>query len=177
MKRLKVLVECKALLPRLQLVFADVITLLAHSTKFQPVSSLSCHSFLLAIMSTLPSYIQVPSAARPIQPPDRTRSSLEDRERKVDPPLPAKPSFPPTASTSTQPAAAAGRKYAIPTASLPSNVSDLLLSSLLPTNLPKLPTAKVQGGPGRPRELNTQREGLRLDIMSHNFRRFITKVS
>ncbi|CAK9785624.1 unnamed protein product [Cutaneotrichosporon oleaginosum] len=71
------------------------------------------------------------------------------------------------------PSAPPVRKLIPTTTSLSTNVSDLVLSSLLPANLPKLPSNHP---PGRARELTSQREGLGLNVMSNNFRRFVTKV-
>jgi hypothetical protein len=134
-------------------------------------------------MTAIPSYVPVPQGATPIRPQAIPAGHPKKVEREVGqgPTLssPTTASFPPNAFASTS-TASSSRLFtipAIPTPSLSTNVSDLLLSSLLPTNLPKLPSVKPQGGPGRPRELNTQKEGLRLEVMSHNFRRFITKVS
>lgn len=119
---------------------------------------------------SIPSYITIPQAASPIDGPGRKSSS-----RPVPPPPRARlPSFPPASSTVPPPP----RKFSVPsTSSLSTNVSDMLLSSLLPPNLPKIPQAKTAGGPGRPRELSSQRESLSLPLMSNNFRRFITKVA
>jgi hypothetical protein len=116
-------------------------------------------------MTTLPSYIQLPSAAIPIPAPSVTTPA---------PKPPVVQSFPPSSST----ASTTTPRKLLPTSSISTNVSDLLLGSLLPANLPKLAQgAKAAGGgPGKPRELSTQREVLSLPLMSNNFRRFVTKV-
>ncbi|OCF37433.1 hypothetical protein I316_00554 [Kwoniella heveanensis BCC8398] len=97
------------------------------------------------------------------------------------------PSFPPSSSAAASgssggPTITTSKKGSM-SMSLSTNVSDLLLSSLLPPNLPKLPpsasSASVYGdkrGRGAPRELSSQREGLSLPLVSNNFRRFITRV-
>lgn len=118
-------------------------------------------------MTSIPSYIPIPSSARLIDSPTGTPT----------PKAPAVPisNFPPTSQNT---ASTSSRKFSVPTAtSISTNVSDLLLSSLLPTNLPKLSQATARNdGPGRPRELSTQREQLSLPLVSNNFRRFVTKV-
>lgn len=120
-----------------------------------------------------PSYISVPPSAQPIAPPQDLQSSSE----KPRPPTAHRPSFPPLSTAATQPTNANAKKFSVPTSSLSTNVSDLLLSSLLPPNLPKLPASVNKSGDGRARELSTQRETLSLPLLSNNFRRFVTKVS
>ncbi|RSH83841.1 hypothetical protein EHS25_005456 [Saitozyma podzolica] len=122
------------------------------------------------VMSAIPSYVSVPPSAHPIDPPAGGTTSQR---------LPSRPAaaFPPT-NTSAGPSS---RKFSVPSATgISTNVSDLLLSSLLPPNLPKLPAAGPRGpggsGPGKPRELSTQRETLSLPVLSNNFRRFVTRV-
>lgn len=136
-------------------------------------------------MSTIPSYIPVPAAAHRIPAPKATSDDRQIATAATAAPLgssstssPAQPAFPPNAASSSSSAnGSSSRRFSIPAPSLSTNVSDLLLSSLLPANLPKLPsTSAKKAGPGRPRELNTQRETLRLDALSNNFRRFVNKV-
>lgn len=52
----------------------------------------------------------------------------------------------------------------------------MLLSSLLPPNLPKIQQSSKQSVPGKVRELSSQREPLSVPLVSNNFRRFVTKV-
>ena len=79
--------------------------------------------------------------------------------------------FPPAAATVASPQ----RRFTVPTtSSISSNVSDLVLSSLLPPNIPKVAATHT---PGRVRELTSQKESLGLNVMSGNFTRFIIKVS
>lgn len=79
--------------------------------------------------------------------------------------------FPPAAAPITSPQ----RRFTVPTtSSISSNVSDLVLSSLLPPNIPKVAATHT---PGRVRELTSQKESLGLNVMSGNFTRFIIKVS
>jgi hypothetical protein len=118
--------------------------------------------------TTIPSYIQVPPSGQVITEPKDLQPPVKPR-----PPVSARPSFPPAASNTQQPAP---RKFNVPTSALSTNVSDLLLSSLLPPNLPKLPASVNKAGDGRVRELSTQREALSLPLVSNNFRRFVTKV-
>lgn len=116
----------------------------------------------------IPSYIPVPPSGQVITEPKDLQPQTKPR-----PPVSARPSFPPAASNTQQPAP---RKFNVPTSALSTNVSDLLLSSLLPPNLPKLPASVNKAGDGRVRELSTQREALSLPLVSNNFRRFVTKV-
>jgi hypothetical protein len=116
----------------------------------------------------IPSYIPVPPSGQVITEPKDLQPPTKPR-----PPVSARPSFPPAASNTQQPAP---RKFNVPTSALSTNVSDLLLSSLLPPNLPKLPASVNKAGDGRVRELSTQREALSLPLVSNNFRRFVTKV-
>ena len=122
-------------------------------------------------MSAFPPYISIPPAAVPIlSPTASSASSFCERPKtttRTTLPLPTS-SVPPPIT----------RKFSIPTnASLSTNVSDLLLGSLLPPNLPKLPQGiGKDAGPSGPRELSTQREALSLPLLSNNFRRFVTKV-
>lgn len=119
--------------------------------------------------SQIPSYIQIPASGQPILPPTDL-----DAPEKPRPPSVHRPSFPPLSGTGPLPAT---KKFTVPTPSLSTNVSDLLLSSLLPANLPKLAATVNKPGDGRVRELSTQREALSLPLLSNNFRRFVTKVS
>lgn len=126
----------------------------------------------------VPPYIPVPLGGVPIYPPSDSSISPPDAPR---PPgstqavgaampiyAPGMAPFPPPPSAPPQ------RKLMPSSTSLSANVSDLVLSSLLPANLPKLPSTNHP--PGRARELTSQREGLGLNVMSNNFRRFVTKV-
>ena len=144
-------------------------------------------------------YIPIPSSAVLIPPPSieplskETRPVLSSQDSGASTSHAIAPSFPP--STSNPSLATSSRKGGTTTGigsiGISTNVSDLLLSSLLPPGLPKLPSSTTaSSGPGlspgagakdgkglaRPRELSTVREGLRLDVMSNNFRRFVTKV-
>lgn len=121
--------------------------------------------------STIPSYISLPQSAIRIPAPSITTSTSPQRPISL-----ARTSIPSFPLTSIPPTII--RKFSVPTASsVSSNVSDLLLGSLLPPNLPKLPNAAGRGGgSGRPRELSTQSEALSLPLVSNNFRRFVTKV-
>jgi len=118
--------------------------------------------------AAIPSYIPIPSSGQVIAEPTDLSPPVQAR-----PEVSARPSFPPAASNTQQPAP---RKFNVPTSALSTNVSDLLLSSLLPPNLPKLPQSVNKAGDGRVRELSTQREALSLPLVSNNFRRFVTKV-
>jgi hypothetical protein len=115
-------------------------------------------------MADIPFYADIPGCAIPITLVAVAKAAAPEPK--------------PTASFPPAPAAAPpSRKFSVPTtASLSTNVSDMLLSSLLPPNLPKIPQTNKAGGPGRPRELSTQREALSLPLVSNNFRRFVTKV-
>ncbi|KAK1926478.1 integral peroxisomal membrane peroxin-domain-containing protein [Papiliotrema laurentii] len=115
-------------------------------------------------MADISFYADIPGCAIPITPVAVAKAAAPEPK--------------PTASFPPAPAAAPpSRKFSVPTtASLSTNVSDMLLSSLLPPNLPKIPQTNKAGGPGRPRELSTQREALSLPLVSNNFRRFVTKV-
>lgn len=111
---------------------------------------------------TILSFVQLPPGAVRIAPPAKQTpvERPEQTEARAFPPPPTAP---------------AARKFAVPsTSSLSSNVSDLVLSSLLPPNLPKASAVHVPSG--RARALTTQREELGLNVMSNNFRRFVTKV-
>ncbi|BEI97419.1 hypothetical protein CcaverHIS631_0210080 [Cutaneotrichosporon cavernicola] len=121
---------------------------------------------------SVPAYIPIPLAGVPIQPPPDAGMPNGERPPAGGTPLAANA----TATTSTfppPPSAPPVRKLIPTTTGLSTNVSDLVLSSLLPANLPKLPSTHP---PGRARELTSQREGLGLNVMSNNFRRFVTKV-
>ncbi|WVQ84147.1 hypothetical protein IAT38_006294 [Cryptococcus sp. DSM 104549] len=128
----------------------------------------------------IPSYIteSLPPSAIPIPPPPPT--STCNAAPAASAPKPCA-SFPPTSGTkpSTKAAAGGSSTLGMSLPSISTNVSDLLLSSLLPPNLPKLPSGGKgagAGGLGAPRELTSQREGLSLPLMSNNFRRFVTRV-
>jgi hypothetical protein len=121
----------------------------------------------------IPSYIQIPPSGQVINEPTDFSSPIQ-AQALPRPSVSARPSFPPAASDTQAPPS---RKFNVPTSALSTNVSDLLLSSLLPPNLPKLPASTGRGeGSGRVRELSTQREALSLPLVSNNFRRFVTKV-
>ena len=122
---------------------------------------------------SLPEYVSVPSSAAPISSPIGSGPLIGAVVQNV--PGPSKmrraPSFPPSV-----PPPPPARKFGVPsTSSITTNVSDMLLSSLLPPNLPKLPGGKA-GGHGVARELSTRKEALSLPLVSNNFRRFVTKV-
>ncbi|WVQ97954.1 hypothetical protein IAU59_005074 [Kwoniella sp. CBS 9459] len=139
--------------------------------------------------SLLPS---IPAAAIPIPPPSsQPGPSTAQGPSSQIPPKSGLPSFPPASSSasagisssnSSNSNASMSKKGSGISMSLSTNVSDLLLSSLLPPNLPKLPSsASTSGygdkkGHGVPRELSSQREGLSLPLVSNNFRRFVTRV-
>ena len=122
-------------------------------------------------MTSMPSYVPVPSSAAAIDSP----TTILPPEQPHGPPIRTpQPSFPPSSSSAPPPT----RRFSVPsTASISTNVSDMLLSSLLPPNLPKSQHVGGKGGPGRPRELSSQKEALSLQLMSNNFRRFVTRVS
>ena len=127
-------------------------------------------SLLLSLdaMTVVTPYIDVPTCAAPIIPPNLASQPAQPVPRPS-----RAPSFPPSA-----PPAPAPRKFSVPTtSSLSTNVSDMLLSSLLPANLPKMQQSVKVAGMGRVRELSSQREALSLPLVSNNFRRFVTKVS
>ena len=144
---------------------------------------------------SIPSYISIPSSASPIPQPSRLSSpnhaaataiaTSSSSAQAVAAPLERLSSFPPSTSQTqnqnqNQNQNQQSRKFTVPsTSSITSNVSDMLLSSLLPSNLPRLPGGlKGNGsGPGVPRELSTRKEALSLPLVSNNFRRFVTKVS
>ncbi|WVW78583.1 hypothetical protein I302_100539 [Kwoniella bestiolae CBS 10118] len=117
----------------------------------------------------------IPTSAIPIPPPETTNNPSNSHKNVLKSNV---PSFPPTSSTTTT---QAPKKSSTMSMSLPTNVSDLLLSSLLPPNLPKLPPSAATSSSGKkgvgvPRELSTQRESLSLPLVSNNFRRFMTRV-
>ncbi|KAJ9097589.1 hypothetical protein QFC21_004623 [Naganishia friedmannii] len=72
----------------------------------------------------------------------------------------------------------------LPTASsftagaLSGGVADMFLSSILPSSLPNKSTSTNThpGAPGRIRMLSSQREGLTLNNMTNNFRRFVSRA-
>lgn len=133
--------------------------------------------------TTIPAYIAVPPSGQAIAPPtdlqaSQSHSHVQASSSSIRPSATAahRPSFPPIQATTTGGSGAGQKKFSVPTSSLSTNVSDLLLSSLLPPNLPKLPASVNRSGDGRARELSTQREALSLPLVSNNFRRFVTKV-
>ena len=143
------------------------------------LTSLDTERSRRSVMS-IPSYISVPSSASPIpQPSGPSSSNHAAASTQTSIPLQRMPSFPPSSSSSQgQNQNQQPRKFTVPsTSSITSNVSDMLLSSLLPSNLPRLPGGSRGSGPGVPRELSTRREALSLPLVSNNFRRFVTKVS
>ena len=114
------------------------------------------------------SYVDFPTCTVADAAPGPSRLSTSRHETAV---------FPPAAKEdATSSANAATRRFSmsIPSTSISTNVSDLLLASLLPPNLPRLPAPKNEG---RVRQLTTQREGLGVNLLSNNFRRFVTRVS
>ncbi|WOO76555.1 Peroxisomal membrane protein PEX28 [Vanrija pseudolonga] len=144
--------------------------------------------------ASVPPYIPVPSAAVLIGVPADLPTAAEGATSSSSPNTLAAaagaaggsgtaaasrtraPAFPPAvAAANAASASAASRKFTVPgAAALSSNVSDMVLSSLLPPNLPRL--AQTHHAPGRARDLTSQKEGLGLNVMSNNFRRFLTKV-
>lgn len=149
---------------------ADVTT--AHSSILVNASGVT-----MSNDDDVPPYIPVPLAATPILPPSDAGMQPADAPRPAPGSTQAAAAAvfaPGTAPFPPPPSAPPARKLMPSTTSLSTNVSDLVLSSLLPANLPKLPSANHP--PGRARELTSQREGLGLNVMSNNFRRFVTKV-
>jgi hypothetical protein len=129
--------------------------------------SVTCYRYSTPNM-TIPAYVPFPTSATPILPPPSSPRVTVPPPRKT-----AISNFPPK----SQPVQPQSRKFAVSsTSSITTNVSDLLLSSLLPPNLPKLPQASSNKAGKGVRELSTQKEGLSLPLMSNNFRRFVTKV-
>ncbi|WVQ74087.1 hypothetical protein IAR50_003672 [Cryptococcus sp. DSM 104548] len=123
-------------------------------------------------MTFVPPYItaSLPPSAIPIDPPPNIPPPIASREKpRPDAHLP----FPPSSQARGKPT---GSTLGLGLPSLSTNVSDLLLSSLLPPNLPKIPSGGRTTGSGGPRELTTQREGLSVPVLSNNFRRFVTRV-
>lgn len=61
---------------------------------------------------------------------------------------------------------------------LSGGVADMFLSSILPSSLPNKSTSTNThpGAPGRIRMLSSQREGLTLNNMTNNFRRFVSRA-
>nr|XP_018265564.1 uncharacterized protein I303_01934 [Kwoniella dejecticola CBS 10117]OBR87722.1 hypothetical protein I303_01934 [Kwoniella dejecticola CBS 10117] len=125
---------------------------------------------------------QIPTSATPIPAPsEQSKAQAQSKKEST-----ALPNFPPTSSSSNNASTVNPKKAGggiTKSMSLSTNVSDLLLSTLLPANLPKLPpsaigpsSAKKGAGINMPRELSTQREGLSLPLVSNNFRRFMTRV-
>ncbi|ODN80394.1 hypothetical protein L202_02645 [Cryptococcus amylolentus CBS 6039] len=128
-------------------------------------------------MPFIPPYLRasLPPSAVPIDPPPTIpQPAPSQKEPSPDAHLP----FPPSQAR----AKATSSSLGLGLPSISTNVSDLLLSSLLPPNLPKIPSGGrpsgvgVGGGTGGPRELTTQREGLSVPVLSNNFRRFVTRV-
>ncbi|KAK8846845.1 hypothetical protein IAR55_005933 [Kwoniella newhampshirensis] len=141
----------------------------------------------------IPPYLlsSLPPSAIPIPPP--SSSPLSAPNAPISTSTPAPPSFPPTSSTTTtgkgknaSSSSSSALNIGMSLPSLSTNVSDLLLSSLLPPNLPKTTSSSSSkkvgvglagnGMGGIPRDLTSQREGLSLNLMSNNFRRFVTRV-
>jgi hypothetical protein len=132
------------------------------------------------------SYIHVPQAAQRI--PGPTPSSYAARIA----------SFPPTATAAAagtakdataaninQSATQKGKATVKDGSYLSNSVSDLLLSSILPSSIPnKAPqpaTHQTAGGSrkitfDKPRPLTSQREPLSLQLMTNNFRRFVARI-
>lgn len=130
---------------------------------------------------SVPSYIAVPTSALPIPSPDSVSTGAANAglagAAAASSQAPANTlaaTFPPAAAAAAAAANIPARRFAVPsTSSLSSNVSDLVLSSLLPPNIPKVAASHA---PGRVRELTSQKESLGLNVMSGNFTRFIMKV-
>ncbi|WRT64878.1 uncharacterized protein IL334_001814 [Kwoniella shivajii] len=133
---------------------------------------------------SIPSHLLpfLPSSAIPIPSPSSSSSTLTnntDTRHNINvnrnTSKTSIPTFPPVSAAAPPP-----KKSSTISMSLSTNVSDLLLSSLLPPNLPKLPSSIPSSGGrkgvGAPRELSTQKEGLSLPLVSNNFRRFVTRV-
>lgn len=131
-------------------------------------------------MEQVPEYIDIPIGATPIPTPRElsgpapvngdVRVNGVNGVSEVNGRLPSpNSSFPPSHSTSTP------QKKASIGSTISSNVSDLVLSTILPPNLPTLPSPPHVHG--KARELTTQKNGLGLNVMTVNFRRFVTKVS
>ncbi|KIR57648.1 hypothetical protein I314_06543 [Cryptococcus bacillisporus CA1873] len=121
---------------------------------------------------SVPPYIasSVPPSAILIPSPSAADISASPTSSNAKPHLP----FPPSSAPRGKPTSST---LGMSLPSLSSNVSDMLLSSLLPPNLPKLPSGGVRGiDGGGPRQLTTQREALSVPLLSNNFRRFVTRV-
>lgn len=136
------------------------------------------HLDISASSMTVPSYITIPSCAVPLDGSVGGGSTSSGSNLQRAPSVQQKHAFPPAAAAAAAAAASPSnaRRFVPSTSSLSTNVSDLVLSSLLPPNLPRQ-GAPTPHTPGRARELTSQREGLGLNGMSQNFRRFVTKVS
>ncbi|WWD22096.1 hypothetical protein CI109_106585 [Kwoniella shandongensis] len=150
-------------------------------------SAISPGSGTAAAPPHIPAYLlsSLPPSAIPIPPPSSLPSTSTSTSNNAPHPIKSTPSFPPTsggtATTTTKGKTPTGLNIGMSLPSLSTNVSDLLLSSLLPPNLPKTTTSKkvgagAGGGVGVPRDLTSQREGLSLNLLSNNFRRFVTRV-
>ncbi|KAL7418607.1 hypothetical protein Q5752_007065 [Cryptotrichosporon argae] len=131
--------------------------------------------------SQIPPYIPIPPSARPIPaPPSLPAASTTSSASRSLPPFARRaPAAPPKTLPSLVPALASMPSIpAMPsTGSVASNVSDLVLSSLLPPNLPKLPAPHAnRRHEAGVRELSTRKEALGVNVMSNNFRRFVTRV-
>lgn len=133
-------------------------------------------------MARVPEYIDIPVGATPIptprevEGPAAARPSMQANGFHAPngtanglPPAVIQAAFPPAASSSTTP-----KKPSI-SSQLTANVSDLVLSTILPPNLPTLP--RPPHIHGRKRELTMQKSALGIPLMTANFRRFVTKVS
>ncbi|KIR70363.1 hypothetical protein CNBG_9658 [Cryptococcus deuterogattii R265] len=121
---------------------------------------------------SVPPYIasSVPPSAILIPSPSTADISASPTSSNAKPHLP----FPPSSAPRGKPTSST---LGMSLPSLSSNVSDMLLSSLLPPNLPKLPSGGARGiDGGGPRQLTTQREALSVPLLSNNFRRFVTRV-
>ncbi|KAL0240300.1 hypothetical protein I308_106550 [Cryptococcus tetragattii IND107] len=121
---------------------------------------------------SVPPYIasSVPPSAILIPSPSAVDISASPTSSNAKPHLP----FPPSSAPRGKPTSST---LGMSLPSLSSNVSDMLLSSLLPPNLPKLPSGGARGiDGGGPRQLTTQREALSVPLLSNNFRRFVTRV-
>lgn len=136
-------------------------------------------------MEQVPAYIDIPAGAVPIPTPrefggpapvngDARPTGIMNVNGASDAangriPSPSS-SFPPTQQSNGTPP----KKSSIGS-TITSNVSDLVLSTLLPPNMPALPSPPHVHG--KLKELTSQKAPLGLNVMTVNFKRFVTKVS
>lgn len=131
-------------------------------------------------MEPLPEYIDIPIGATPIPTPRElsgpapvnsdVRVNGVNGASQVNGSIPSPSSSFPSSHSSSTP-----QKKSSLGSTISSNVSDLVLSTILPPNLPTLPAPPHVHG--KARELTSQKSGLGLNVMTANFRRFVTKVS